>query len=296
MRPVIGAAVATRPSSCLTRSTPPKACGFLSCDSASTAALAVGAGVHAGRERGVEGDVLGDRLGDRLDDRRLLAGGVEAEGDVDGEADVVEVVLLVVDEAVGDLVGQPGSAGLGRRGVVRRRGARRCGRQPRDEQWPRRWPRRRRERGTAHDFLPAADSGQDAGPREGPTSHPLRSSTACVQDAPLWVLRLAAPSARGDGRPTVAGQRRTSTGFPRQRACVVCPRSGAAQCTPAGDNRRVARGESPRSSASTDSVTHRSTRSRVATRPRGVRSASPGSARGPGRRRPGRASPSSPRR
>ena len=42
MRPVIGAAVATRPSSCSTRSTPPKACGFLSCESASTAALAVG--------------------------------------------------------------------------------------------------------------------------------------------------------------------------------------------------------------------------------------------------------------
>jgi hypothetical protein len=72
--------------------------------------LGGGTGVHAGCERGVGADVLGDRLGDLLHDGRQLVGGIEPEGDVDGETHVVEVVLLVVHEAVGDLVGEPGGA------------------------------------------------------------------------------------------------------------------------------------------------------------------------------------------
>ena len=130
MRPVIGAALATRPSSCADQVDAAEGARVLVLDQREDGGLGERAGVHAVAEAGVGADVLGDGLGDRLDDGRLLAGRVEAEGDVDREADVVELVLLVVDQAVGDLAGEPARTGLDRLRVVRRRRARRAERQP----------------------------------------------------------------------------------------------------------------------------------------------------------------------
>ncbi len=79
-----------------------------------------------GGDRAVAGgrvlvDVLGQLVTDGLDGVGLVLHGVQRQRNVDAQAVVVHVVLVVVHDAVGDLVAQPAGACGQRRSVVRRR-------------------------------------------------------------------------------------------------------------------------------------------------------------------------------
>ena len=199
IRPVIGAPPATTDSNRATRSTPPKESPLPPVELREDEALGGRSGIGATRVAGgvsadVAVDVGGDGRADRLDGGLVAPEGVEPEGHVDGEPDVVEVELPVVDDPVSELAGQPA------RGELRPGWAR-----PGELAWagPIRVetasaeatvstaPRRRR---WDMMFLPAAASGRARG---SPDHHPLLSTTACVGDASQRVLRLAHPAPGG---------------------------------------------------------------------------------------------------
>ncbi len=134
----------------------------------------VGAEVDAG---GPAVDVVGQRVGDVGHGAAVAADGVEADTQVGGQPVVVEVVLLVVDQAVGELTLEPGCAAVVGRGLGRG------------------GPRWRAQGGgddgaggqDGHGSQHASGQVTHGDPSRctagSPLGHPLVSSTACVQDA-----------------------------------------------------------------------------------------------------------------
>ena len=131
--------------------------------------------------------VLGEGEPDRLQRRVWPPISVQREADVGGEAEVVEVELVVVDQAVVELLGEPARGGVVGGGLGGA-GGRDTTARPEGETRPGAVSTAiRRAKSVVMVFLPAAPAG---GPGGSTRCFPRQR---CDQDARRKVLRLAAP-------------------------------------------------------------------------------------------------------